>query len=145
MNKGVKTLALLTVGVLAYTGFRKGIGAKKLEFYPQGIDLSKISLTNWKPNLKIKIVNPSYIAQKVDAVFLNVYFDNTQLGRIQINTPFEIPKLADTDINFPVQLFPAAVGTLAGKIIKGEMPEFSIAGTIASMGATIPIKTKIRS
>lgn len=140
MSQLTNLLIIGGVGYALYTASRKAGGAKKLEFYPESIDVSNVKLTNWVPDLMVRVVNPSTVQQNIEAVFLNVYADSTQIGRIQISTPFKIPKLIDTVVKFPVNLFPAGVGKLAANIIRGKKPKFSIKGTVTSMGITVPIE-----
>jgi hypothetical protein len=134
------TILLLAAGAYGiYTISRKSSGAKKLQFYPQSVDLKHVSLTNWTPDLLVKIVNPTYVSQNIDAVFLSVFSDDTQVGRIQITTPFKIAKLTDTVIKMPITIMPSGAGKVVGEILKGNKPNFSIKGTVSSMGVTIAI------
>jgi hypothetical protein len=132
----------LLIGGAIYIS-RKTTGAKKLEFYPKSIDTSKVKFTNWIPDLNVQIINPSYVEQNVDAIFLNVYADDEQIGRVQITTPFKIPKLSDTVIKFPITIFPLSAGKVIARLIQGKVPSFSIKGTVASMGVTVLIDEKI--
>ena len=139
-----KTLLLAAAAAFAYFKFgRKAVGAKKLEFYPESIDLSNIKLTNWQPDLLVRVVNPANVSQTVDAVFLNVFANKTQIGRIQITQRLEIKKLSDVVVRVPIKIFAVGTGTIIGKLIKGETVKFSIAGTVTSMGFTIPIEVAL--
>lgn len=145
MAKGFGIILGVVAVTLVATLVKKGQAATKLEFYPEGLDVSKISLQNLKPTLKVRIVNPRDVQQNIEAVFLNVWSDDKQIGRVQITEPFKIPALADTVIGIPVTILPtAAVSVLAAVIRnKGKLPGVELKGSVQSMGIAIPINVTL--
>lgn len=139
-----RTLLMAAGAAFLYFKYgRKAAGAKRLEFYPESIDLSNIKLTNWQPDLLVRVVNPAGVSQTVDAVFLNVFANKTQIGRIQITQRLEIKKQSDVVVRVPIKIFALGTGTIIAKLIKGESVKFTIVGTVSSMGFTIPIEVAL--
>lgn len=136
----VPLLITAAAGLTVASLVRRGKAATKLEFYPEKIDVSKMSLTNLKPDLLVRVVNPRNVTQDIDAVFLNVYMDGNQVGRIQITTPFKIPKLSDILLRLPVQILPTGVSIVTANWIKSKsFPGAQLKGTVSSLGVPIPI------
>jgi hypothetical protein len=141
-----KALLIGAVAGLALYLANKGRAAVKLEYYFKNVDVSHLSLTNYRINASMDVVNPSNTSQVVDAVFANIFLpDGTQLGRIEQTTPQTIAERGTTTISTPIILFPSGIGKLVGMMINtgGQLPTITIKGTIVSMGISIPLDTTI--
>jgi LEA14-like dessication related protein len=129
----------LTAAAIFYV--RRGVGATKLEYYPENVDFSKVSFTNIKPDLILRVVNPARVGQSIESIFFNVYANDIQIGRIEITTPFKIPAQASIPLRIPIQIFPVKAATVLAQVIKnkGKLPGTSIKGTVNSAGIAVPI------
>lgn len=138
---------LIPLGLAAAAVFyaRRGVAATKLEYYPENVDFSKVSLTNIKPDLILKVVNPARVAQSIESIFFSVYAGETQIGRIEITTAFKIPAQASIPLRIPIQIFPTKAAIVLAQVIKnkGKLPDVSIKGTVNSAGIAVPITAKL--
>lgn len=139
MNRAL-VVVLAAGGIYALTAIKKGVGASKLEFYPDSVDFSDVTLTNWTFRVRIEVVNPTKTKQNINAIFGTVYAGSRKVARIQQTVPIEISKQASSFIEIPVKLTSDGAGYLLAKIIQGDLPSLMVQGTVDTMGVQIPFE-----
>lgn len=128
---------LLIIGLLAAVYLsRKSKAANKLDYFVKSVDVSK-----GKISLVLEIINPTYTKLTVDSINLKLQSENLSLGRIDYFETFDINPRSKRFINLPVEIQTGFdLGTFIVKLVKGEISEVTVKGTILSMGFSSDIE-----
>ena len=109
------------------------------------ISVSEMSFTQVKGNVGIEIESKSMLNYTIDDSDLELWFDNSKLGKITLLEPIEIKGNTKQTYNVSFLLKPEnikAAVTIIPKVLKGEQPKIAIKGTVQAK--TMFLKKKIK-
>lgn len=127
---------LLGLGGLYY--YRKNKAADLLQYYPQGVEISKGVLY-----FALEVVNPSREELYFDNLFATIGAQDLRIGRIQYVGRTYIRPQSTTILKFPIKALYLDLGTFLARVYKKEINQVTIQGTINSMGLNIPFENQI--
>lgn len=88
------------LGLLAFAAGKKKEAGDKLEYEPQNVFWSK---SQKKFVLKLDIVNRTSTELKIDGMSLGVLLNEKNIGSIEYNNPFTIPKRGRKSLDLPIK------------------------------------------
>lgn len=109
------------------------------------INVSELSFTQVKGKVGIEIDSKSMLSYTIDSSDLELWFDNSKLGKITLLEPIEIKGNTIQTYNVSFLLKPEnlkAAVTVIPKVLKGDQPKVSIKGTVQAK--TMFLKKKIK-
>jgi hypothetical protein len=109
------------------------------------INVSELSFTQVKGSVGIEIESKSLLTYTIDSSDLEVWFDNSKLGKIILLEPLEIKGNTKQTYNVSFVLKPEnikAAVTIIPKVLKGQQPKIAIKGTVQAK--TLFLKKKIK-
>jgi LEA14-like dessication related protein len=143
MSRAIKIIFGTGATLLGIYLLRKYSASKKLEYYPAGIKTTGKKISDFKIIFEMEVVNPSYTPLTINNIFLNIYDKGTQLGRINVTTPQEIPANSSTILSLPITMNYGAIIYFLYEVIAKGKKSVKIAGTINSEGIAVPLNIDI--
>lgn len=106
MKTAIIILATVILGGVGYYYYKDIQLLENITYQLIGINLQNVSPTLTTVTLDLRLFSQSTINAQVQALFLDVYINNTKVGSVQQVAPFIIPAMGYADAELNVNISP---------------------------------------
>lgn len=102
----------------------------------------RVQLTNSELHMDVRISNAGPSSLLVDRVYLNVSYQGSLLGTINISRPTTIRPFAKTTVTLPLSVSNLTLATHVSTILRaGKLDQVQLKGSIVLGGISFPVET----